>query len=171
MSYTELKIAMVDGPVITYQEYGNAWGGFAYIWENIWDKYLKKKEDEIWFTSENSKRLWGAVGNKAIKPWIRMLLATTFDNVIIEFDKLPVISKYYKDFYEQFPPVNKQVCHLPEWSKDCLKIYEKYKDKNCAGICFHATSINEDPWEGYDLSKSDKHWFVFEDYYKRRGLK
>jgi len=167
MSYTELKVAELNGPVTTYREYHNAWGGFAYIWEAIWDKYLKKREGDTWLTNE--KRLWAATGRKALPPWIRMLLASTFDNVIIEYERLPLIAKYYKDFYEMFPPEGK-VCHLLEWSKDCMDIFEKYNKDNCAGICFHATSINEDPWENYDLSKRDKHWFVFDDYYKRLGL-
>jgi len=185
MSHTELKVAEINGPVTTYQEYHNAWKGFAYIWDSIWREYLKKSEYGHWMTSENSERLWKAVKDNGIPGWIRLILASTFDNAIVEYEKLPIIAQYYKDFEKQFSLGGNDISHLLEWSGDCAKIHSFYSNDNCAGICFSATSVGIDPWAGicfsatsvgidpwedYDLSKGDKHWFVFEEYSKILGL-
>lgn len=161
MSYTELKFAPLNGPVENYIDYHNSWGGFAYIWDSIWEKYLKRHMYDSWLT--HSERLWDSINNLSIPNWVKLILASTFDDAIIEYDKLPVMSKYYDDFIKLFP-YEKRKCHLPEWSKMCLEIYKDYNSNNCAGICFYSTSVNEDPWKDYDLSKGDKHWFVFERY-------
>ncbi len=171
MSYAELKVAELNGPVITYMSYTDSWGGFAYIWDSIWEKYCKKNRLDLWVhPKENHTRLFGTVTNPKIPGWIRLIMASTFDNYIVKYDKLPILSEYYKDFVEMFPPPPKG-CHLLRWSDDCMKIYNEYNSNNCAGICFQATSINPDPWEDYDLSKGDKHKFVFERYALRLGLK
>ena len=171
MSKTELKVAKWKDPVETYKEYCNAWGGFPYIWNSIWNKYIKQVEFDTWMMPENHSRLFGSVSKPEIPGWIRLIMVSTFDNYITEYDKLPIIAQYYKDFVEMFSPEGDRVCHLFEWSEDCMKIYNEYNSNNCAGICFQATSINPDPWEDYDLSKENKHKFVFERYALRLGLK
>ncbi len=169
MSYTELKVAELNGFVETYQEYRDAWGGLAYIWNSIWNKYLKKGDLDTWLIEKNHKRLWDAVKDEKIPGWIRLIHASTFDYIIVEYNKLPIISRYYKKFVETFPPPPAG-CHLIEWSEDCMKIYNEYNSNNCAGICFYGTSIVEDIWEDYNLSKSDKHRFLFEEYSEKLGL-
>lgn len=170
MSYTELKIILLNEPVKIYQEYSNSWGGFAYIWESIWKKYLKRYEYDTWLNESNHERLWQSINDNSIPEWIRMLLITTFDYAIIEYEKLPLLVQYYKDFVELFPP-EKKVCHLLGWRKNCLDIFENNNNINCTGICFYGTSVCDDYWMDYDLLKENKHWFVFEKYSKELGIK
>lgn len=167
MSYTELKIVELDGSIKTYQEFNNSWGGFAYIWDSIWEKYVKKDESDMWLT--DIERLVQAVYNADIPNWARLILVSTLDNAIVEYDKLPIMSRYYSNFIDLFPHGEK-VCHLPEWGKACLKIHKDYNSANCAGICFYASSVCEDPWEDYDITKEDRHWFVFKKYAESLGL-
>ena len=164
MSYTELKIAEKNGSVRAYKRYANAWGGFSYIWDSIWSKYLSQTENDSWlFSEKNQIRLLNSVFDESIPGWIRLIHASTSYGAIVEYNKLLIISEYYKRFIETFPP-NNRVCHLSSWSEDCIKIYNEKNSENCVGICFLCGSVNEDLWEDYNLSKGDKHWFVFKRY-------
>ena len=67
MSTTELKIAKWKGPVEIYKEYKNAWGGFPFIWNSIWNKFIKQVVEDK-FDSKAQQRMFFARGKKS-KKW------------------------------------------------------------------------------------------------------
>ena len=170
MSSAELKIVKSNGKVDTYEEYGNSWGGHAFIWDSIYKTYLKNPtiEYDNWMTSDNQQKLWDSYKDPKIPTWVRTVMCSTFDHAIVEFDKLieyaDMLDMYSKEFGNP-----ERVDHLPAWAKACRDIHKKGEAK---GICFYATSVSDDPWcdfneeseeyDLYDINTGDKHFFVFE---------
>tara|TARA_Y100000310_G_scaffold319966_1_gene375867 strand:- start:3619 stop:4155 length:537 start_codon:yes stop_codon:yes gene_type:complete len=173
MGYTELFYIDKHGDAVAYKEYPNPWGGAAFIWTQIYDRFLKdhSKEFDSWLTSErNAQRLWNLVNDKDIPSKVRAVLAFTLDYAIVEYDKLPKMVEYLRDFLLSFPPGKNVVCHLGAWCDDMMEIYFREDD---LGVCLYPTSVSENLWYMYDeekddtirynINKDDKHWFIFEE--------
>lgn len=173
MSYMEFKMAKKDGEVMTLTTYKNAFGGVPFIWEEIFNKYLKNPQIpyDSWM-QDRGKRLWEAPKDENIPRWLRVILLATFDRAIIEYNKLPGIAALYRHFITIFPPKS-GVCHLPEWASMCESVYTQETENTCSGVCFYGGSGSADLWEihdneletcrPYDLSKDEEHWFVYEE--------
>jgi hypothetical protein len=170
MGYTELFYINKEGDTVSFKKYHNPWGGAAFIWTQIYDRYLKdnSKEFDSWLF--NQQPLWDSVNDKAIPLSICTVLAFTFDYAIIEYDKIPKMVEYLKEFLEIFSPDKNIVCHLGEWYDDMMKIY--YREDN-HGICLYPTSVSENLWSiygeekdeyrPYNVNVDDKHWFIFKE--------
>lgn len=172
MSYCELKIIDKKGDVIGYKEYRNAHGGCAFIWDGIYDRYLKdpNKQYDSWLS--NSDKLWPLYKDKNIEEWIRIVLASTYDTAMIKRKNLIAMADYYARFVCNFSrPDN--ICHLDDWARDIIQITKEYPD--CIGVCFYGMSVSEDPWWVYETSNNDDegrpyninvdtgHCFIFEE--------
>jgi len=147
MSYTCIYAVRADtGQAEEIQKYGNSWGGFARIWDAIYDYYLKdhSKPYDSWsslFNKDNSKRLWALYTDEKVPKWIRIVLTSTFDLAMVEREKLNIYADYLDKFVEEFPVDG--VCHLTEWAKECRKLYE---NEDYVGVCYYGTSCGENVW-------------------------
>jgi len=174
MSYTTIKKVNSEGDVEDIKQFTNAFGGQAFVWSELFDKYIKDPTIpyDNWMIGEG-KRLWDAWGNKNIPEWIRLVHGSTFDYAIVEYEKLSEIAGYYRKFSDLFGNSEK-VCHLNEWADICDSLFKNETIKTCKGICFYGTSVSDDLWEiyndeneectPYNINKGNKHWFVFKEF-------
>jgi hypothetical protein len=105
-----------------------------------------------------------------------MVMGSTYDNVIIEPEKLKIMAEYYDQFVDEFGVDRDNgtvVCHLKEWAELCRQFAN---DDDCQGVCYYMMSVSDDPWaeynedteeyERYDIIKGNKHWWLFSAHYK-----
>jgi len=169
MSYAELKIVEENGDVVGYKKYKNSHGGAAFIWTQLYDKYLKDHNisHDSWLFGGD--KLWKLSSDKSVPYFARKVLASTYDQVIIKRENLFDLVESFEKFLEVFSSSKNIVCHLFNWIED---IREIYKDNFCQGIAFYQMSVGQDPWwvydnedEGrpYNLEKDEGHWFLFDE--------
>ena len=142
-----------SGDVEYHQEYGNAWGGHARIWTSIWDKYIKdhSKEYDTWLSpSENQERLWASYKDEHIPIQVRVVMAMTFDRVLIAKAQFKLMATTLRKFMELFPYGG--VDHLPAWADELELLVD---DETVDAVGFHATSVAENPFEVYREEEDD----------------
>ena len=161
-------IVFEDGIGSLEKQYSNSWGGAAYIWNCLYDRYLKRPDRpyDSWLMAfkENDNRLWNMIEEEKYPIFIRAVLASTFDYAIIRNKNFKTYAKHLEEFVKDFPP-NGVYCHLADWAnfiKDCE--YE--------AIGFHTTSVADNLWLHYDeetddsifynIDSGDKHFEVYE---------
>ena len=164
MSYCAIR-TFKKGKAADFYEFRNAWGGAMYIWDAIYDKYLKR--EEIDYVLLNTDRLWLLSQDKRLRKFERAVLASTYDSVIIHRKDFPTYTEDLNNFLGTYPPPGDIVCHLADWG---LRI--RILEADIEAIAFHGNSVCEDPWlvcddekdeyEPYDLTVGDKHWDLYE---------
>ncbi len=179
MSYVTLKVVK-DNKVEDFKEYKNSHGGAAFIWTCVYDRYAKDPAIKYDSWMMNSDKLWPLWKDERLPEYMRLVLVSTFDNAIVEFEHLEKLAEYFKMFVEEFGR-NEKVCHLLDYADQLKEISKTETPESCQGICFYQMSVSEDPWvyekpiideDGdedyecipYDLTKGDKHWFIFSEY-------
>ncbi len=169
MSYCAL-VYFKDGKANSETRYGNSHGGSAYIWRNLYDKYLKdpNKLYDNWLLSshESGAPLWKLARAEEVPLGQRIVHMFTFDQAIVKKENFVELAKYLREFVEFFGTQG-CVCHLLEWA-DALEKNEG--DFEAVGV--HGTSVCENPWYRwdedtdeeipFDLSKDD-HFDVFQE--------
>jgi len=174
MSYCEI-IAFTDNKPDKSQEFSNAWGGAAYIWDNMYAQYLKdpSKEHDIWMF--NTNKLWALASQQDIPSNLRTVLMSTFDYAIVNQENFPEYIQHLQEFIEFFGTGN-QVCHLKGWSE-----FVQRHMLDAQAIGFYATSVGENLWYTwdeereesvpYDLSVGDKHFEIYEEINSQKDAK
>jgi hypothetical protein len=180
MSRTTLHPVPEKGEIEDFEEYQNSHGSAPYIWNALCRKYLKLeayyKLHEYCEKNEMYK-LWDLAKDENVEPHHRLVLATTFDHVMVKRKNLPKIVKAFESFVADFPP-GEYACSLPQQAEDLRKLYE---DPSCYAVCWTQTSVSGDHWtsydkcehcggtemghRGWDISKDEEHWFLFESKY------
>lgn len=166
MSWMELKVINKDGDVLTAEEYKNAWGGAAFIWDALCKRYdVKDKYGYHSFDAWNI--LWNKVRDKEInlRPFEHNVLYFTYDNALVRKEDMELLAKSLRLFDEEHK-YQFRVNH-------CLAIadtIDKYtNDNDVCGLGLYATSVGDDPWTEfnekdkynyYNINKGDKHWFI-----------
>lgn len=114
MSTARLFFFDSDNEIVDVKEYQNSWGGAAYIWSHIFDKYLKEKEYDSWiYPEENSAKLWKLAYNKTLPFFVRACLFFTFDKIIVKKENFSRLAKDLDEFIKFFNKTT--LCHLPQW--------------------------------------------------------
>jgi hypothetical protein len=167
MSYCEI-IAFKDGKPSEALESRNAWGGAAYVWSCLFDKYLKDPNNQYdtWLSERGQGRLWDLAKKKEIPAFMRAVHASTFDYALV----LPKNFQRFIDDLREFARyfgTNGKVCHLETWAT----FIDQHRDAEAIG--FYGTSVGENLWftwdEGkeesvpYDLASGDKHFDVYDE--------
>lgn len=172
MSRTELYIIGKDGDIEIYKGYGNSYRGAILLWHNLWRKYYAKLCYPHFNDDKNIEKLWRVDINLEVPRELRILLASTFDKMMIKIDNLPkyidaIESVLTKKYFEDNG-------HFKNYPKDLREIL---KNKNIIAICWNQTSINNGVWIKYDqcptcreysiersynIFKDKKHQFLFE---------
>jgi hypothetical protein len=143
MSTCEI-IAFKDGKPDVSMELRNAWGGSAFIWSCLYDKYIKDpaKPYDSWITND-SKQLWDLAKRPDIPMFMRAVHASTFDRAIVRRDDLPKFSAHLREFAAYFPAGDK-VSHLLQYAD----FVDAHLDVEAIG--FHGTSVSENLWYDWD---------------------
>lgn len=172
MSYSQV-IAFRDGKPAEVLECRNAWGGPAYIWTSLFDRYLKDPfiEYDSWLSrfSRNDNSLWQLVDREDIPAALRAVHYSTYDRAIIRREHFQQFAADLREFVATFPTTG--VCHLPAWADFVEKC-------DAEAIGFYGTSVSENLWFidkeqteadeddedsiPYDLNTGDKHFEVYD---------
>jgi hypothetical protein len=172
VSYCEV-IGFKNGVPGESKEFRNAWGGAAYIWDALYEKYLKdpSKPYDSWLgsTGRDDRRLWDLARREDIPEFMRAVHVSTFDHAIVRAENLPKFCGHLREFAQHFGKERGHgavVCHLPGWAD----YIETLADVEAVG--FYGTSCGENLWRGwdgekdepvpYDLGKRTDHYDVYD---------
>ena len=168
MSYCEIIMFENGKPGDTVQ-YGNAWGGAAYIWTILFDKYLKDPDVEYdsWLTRgitglDGIQCLWDLTKREDLLPFERAVHASTFDYAIVLRKNFKQFAEHLREFVAAYP--TKGVCHLIQWA-------EMIESCEAEAIGFYGTSCGDNSWCKYqddevilyDLNSQDDHFDIYDD--------
>lgn len=131
-----------------WEEYRNSWGGAAFVWSKLFDRYIPKTHPyDGWLTGDNS-RLWKLVNRKDIPEHQRALLMFTFDYCFVAKQNFARFAADIDKFIGDFPS-STEANHLPAW-----KLFFEKETADAEAIGLHATSVSDNLWYGeYDGDK------------------
>lgn len=180
MSYTEIYKFKKDGNAECFAEVKNAFRGAMAIWTNVEKRYLPKYIP-TWAMGDTSKEysrtsdfmggglkeVWALFDTDKISETDKIVLGSSFDNVVVMKDDLPKLIEAFRNF--QGETSLKEQADLIE---NAFK-----NDDDLLAIAWNQTSVNGDAWQSdetgldeygdeiyltYNLLKHDKHWNLFE---------
>ena len=166
MSYCAL-VCFEDGKPGVITEFKNSCGGAAFIWDVLYDKYLKdpNKKPDCWLLDPDS--LWPLAKRADLPLFERVVLASTYDRALVRDDHFAEFSGHLREFVKTYPAGDK-ACHLSAWAD----LFDKSESE---AIGFYGTSVSENLWidwdeekDGpipYNLNERDDHFEVY-DYLK-----
>jgi len=129
-------------------EFKNSWGGAAFIWTALYNKYLKDPEiDYDTWVGKTDRKLWDLAKRIDIPIFMRAVHAATFDYATIKREHFKQYVEDLHKFEREFKN-NKVICHLTSWAN----IIEK---SDAEVIGFHATSVSENLWYDWDEEKEE----------------
>lgn len=168
MSRTTLHVVQPNGDVIPFQEFQNAWGWAAFVWQVLCKKYdvqAPSKPGEFPMPFDEWPVLWAkhAEGEIKTEPWETNVLLSTYDNWIVKSEDFEVFARSLDRFEEEHAQSDR-VCH-------CKAIAQTVRGlSGVQGVGFHATSVSSDPWLNrnddtdeewpYNIYKQDIHTFA-----------
>jgi hypothetical protein len=166
MSYCEI-ITFRDGKPDQSQEFGNSWGGAAFIWDCLFNKYLKdpRKEYDSWLgnAGSSSSSLWKLHEREGLPRFERAVHMATYDRAIVEKRDFPQFIKDLLDFADAYE--SGRTSHLRSWAK----FIQEHPDVQAVG--FYMTSVSENLWYDwdeatetmilYDCNTEKKHFSVY----------
>lgn len=163
MSYTEIFGFDEKGVAYSAGRVGNAFRGAYSIWCEMGQKYLGSGPS--YMNEAHMKKIWGLFNDKSVKREHRIVMGTTFDNVVVKLEDLPEVIKAFEVFCEDFP----NATHLDKQAE----VLKGLKDTD-QGFAWNQTSVCQPAWFDWDeeldekvvynLSTGDKHWFLFDDF-------
>lgn len=168
MSYTTLYKVPEQGEITSHATFHNAFRGAALVWDTLSRRYLGTQK----FTSlsRDMQPIWNLWKANNIPLSYRIVLMSTFDNVMVKRENIPLVIEAIKEYAKEFDDAG----HLPEQAK---KLEELFDDQECFAICWNQTSVNADAWQtaieckccgetkdyrNYDVSQDKGHWFLFQ---------
>ncbi|SRR6266571_1188624 len=168
MSYLEVFVVRPNGDVVKYGEAHNAWGGAMHIWEKL-DKQYQTNCPIL-----NYRQLWNSIGRMSEPD--KWVLASTYDNVLIQDEHLPTLIKHLTAFVE---------CYPSSTLVEAIDLLERASEDNEAqAVGFNQTSVNSDVWRvyippedeeeedgetrPYNIYKDTGHWYLTPEYVQPR---
>ena len=162
----------------------NSWRGAMAVWRILEKKYLPKYVPEwaktmggnnkysrtITMSPDDIKEIWDLFKSDKLSELERIVLGSTFDNVLVRVENIDQLLKAFREFEgntslkEQAEIIEKTIAENPE----------------IVAIGWNQTSVNGDVWTsanfneeieeytGYNLEKDTKHWFLIEDIRKEK---
>ena len=175
MSYTEI-VAFKNQESNHTKDVKNAFRGAMAVWGLMEEKHLALKSapwDPTQKLSRTSlmdpngvKEIWELANNKDVPIDERIVMATTFDRVVVKrenFDKIIKAMRSFDKTYEGKSSILEQA--------DIIESF--IQDEDIDAVAWNQTSVNSNPWFDwseekeeevpYNLSKNKDHWFLFDD--------
>ena len=180
MSYTEMFKFKKDGSAEGLAEVNNAWRGAMAVWTILEKKYLPPYIPEWAKTipnyiegktfsrtsgSEEIDKIWGMAKLDNITETDRIVLNTTFDDVIVERANIQKVIDAFNDFEGE-----------SSMKEQAVILTEALRDEDLIAVGWNQTSVVGDTWTNtgdyqeeedeylpYNILTGDKHWELFED--------
>lgn len=156
MSSTEIYGVKSNGDVILVGDTENAFRGAMHIWSNLSKKYNIEGSMLGGF-----QKLWKKVDTEFLTSNESLILKSTFDNVIIKKQNIPLLIEAFKEYDKEFP--YSSLLEQIEIIED-----EILNDENIIALCWNQTTVNSSPWISYNekdeevyynVLTDDKHWY------------
>lgn len=188
MSYTEIFKFNKTGNAEPVNEVKNSWRGAMAVWNIMDERYLPSfvpewakissmpLSEKYYRTSdqEKIKEIWALADDPKVSEIDKIVLGSTFDNVIVLKENLPLLVKAFREF-EGNTSLKEQADIIEEALKE---------DSELLAISWNQTSVNEDCWRNFGgrteededipyniLTMIDRHWELFEDLKKNENEK
>jgi hypothetical protein len=163
-----------DGKPAEYEEFRNSWGGAAYVWDALFNRYLRESEYDSWMS--RTQQLWDLSNSAEVPRERRAVLLSTFDYALVMRADFAQFASDLRAFRRDFGIVRPNkgiggwksyevVCHLDGWAA-----FVESLDAEAVG--FYGTSVGENLWYSYDeeteesvpydMATGTKHWSVYE---------
>ncbi len=162
MSETVLYGLDDNNSLMALGEYINSHLAAPTIW-NVMARHVGKDSFFSYGMSESeTKAFWGVWKLPTVPTFEKIVMLSTYDNVWVSKENIVKLLDAFKEFIKTFPEAN---THIPRYIQDIEKA------ENLKGVCWHISSIGEDPWfewndedeeVQYDFKSGDKHWELFE---------
>lgn len=164
MSYTELYKVPAQGEIVEYAEFRNSYRGAWLVWDQMGKQYCGG------VSISNMQPVWDLAKSDRVPIDYRIVMASTFDNVMVRRENLPRLVQAIEEYAKTF-----EAGTLLEQAD---KLKELAQDDSCFAVCWNQTSVNCDTWlvrregldkygdplwEMYDVSRDTGHWFLFDD--------
>jgi len=142
------------------------------VWNSLVAEFLKPRS-KYWLCDENTvAELWKLVANPDLPVCARVVLASTFDKVMVKREDFASLATSMRVFDRTFPSPPNYVNHLPEMAG---AIDGLLKDEGAQALCWYPMSVAEDLWyvgggedgsdgRGYNIATDKGHWFLFDAY-------
>lgn len=176
MSYTEIYKFKKNGNAQKIGDINNAFRGAMAVWSILEKKYLPPfmpswangKPGNYTRLSDFKnaiKEIWNLLNAEQVSESDKIVLCSTFDNVIVLKEDLPKLITVFREFEGD--------TSLPEQA-DILENYFN-TDDDLIAVAWNQTSVNGDCWINYGginddseaipyniLTMTDRHWNLFE---------
>lgn len=147
MGYCQL-LTFRDGKLQDGIELRNPWRGVPYIWDSLFDRYLKSPDIpyDSWlmrYQKDKGESLWNLAKRSELPLFERATHAFTFDLAYVRREHFYSLARDLREFSKRYPV--DYPTHLPEWAKllDGLE---------AEAVGLYGTSVSENPWNKYDDS-------------------
>lgn len=184
MSYTELHYVPRQGELYGVKEYRNSHRSASLWWQTLANHYRPAMDGAekiklhdfgfdytkaFWGGADDGMRpVWMLAGCQEVEPHHRLVMALTFDHVILEYQRLERAARALEQFVKDFGTIN--TGHAEEIARDLVAVPA---GKDLVGVCFTWTSVADDVWRyfppneddecrWYDVSKGSGHYWLFE---------
>ena len=129
------------------QEFKNAHGGAAFIWNALCKRYLGHDNWMMAGVMNDGRDLWDLAKRSDVQPFERAIHAATFDRAIVRREDFAQFAADLRKFVETYPPGNR-VCHLSAWA-DAVESSEH------EAIGFYMMSVSDNLWFEYDADSDE----------------
>jgi len=167
------------GEVEAIKEFQNGHGSGPRIWGGI---CKKRFGDHFAWAGGSFKKVYDIARDIEEPDYLRVSIMFTLDNAMIRKKNLSLLKRDFIEFDKEYPTEENFVNHLPDYINffdeiiNNPKQYEQY-----FAFCFIQTSVDGDAWKAapvytadgeydedtewlnYDVSKENKHWFIFDN--------
>jgi len=152
MSRSTMYAFTNDGKLGVLHEYHNSWRWAAYVWKELFDKYVKDPEIpyDNWLAEGRSKDLWKLVDDERLADFEVKVLWLTFDYSVVRIVDIPRVVAALRQFHCNYPDES----HLPAMILDLEQLSSDPGDYQA--VCWQATSVSENVWRPY-YSETDEH--------------
>jgi hypothetical protein len=162
MSYTTLYRITPKGRLIEQAEFKNSHRGATMCWGELWRLYCKdrieqNKKENGWephfpVTDDDYKLVWALFRNQDIPEYVRAVLGSSFDYVVLEKDHF---ERFYEDVLKyagDFPAGS-----MIEQAREIMKL----KNRKIRGVCWQQTSVSDDMWRGMKITEDMGAWSLY----------
>jgi hypothetical protein len=188
MSYTEIYKFNENGDAEFFENVPNAWRGAMQVWRSIEKKYLPPLPQPSWMDDENYEKrgyyryqvspdkdqhplkpVWDLFKDERLTREERIVLGTTFDNIIVMKHNIPEVI----NAFEKFDDIVKDETSTEgdtSLKEQAAILKNALADNNLIAVAWNQMSIVESKWtpsdddeKPYNIINDMEHFDLFED--------
>lgn len=158
-----------SGEIQPIADFKNAFRSAWHVWSEMAEAYCHKDTSQM-MLDKNLQPVWDLWKRLDVPLDYRIVMAFTFDNVMVRRENLVRLAEAMEAFAKRFGPGT-----LLEQAQ---VLQELAVDDTAYAVCWNQTSVNADTWwvrdetlsededeqyRRYDISKDSGHWFLFDE--------